>query len=149
MSKIEAPPNTIAVRHVHLWVDDQDEALAFYRDKVGMELRADGTLPEAGDYRWLTVGPPGQPDLEIVLDAIPGPPVLTAETSEQIRDLMAKGWGSTVFLSTGDCRAAYEELRGRGIDFVEEPTERPYGIDCYFRDPSGNPIRLMELRTPE
>ena len=137
----------IKVAHVHLWVHDQDEALAFYTDKLGMEVHADVTLPEMGGYRWLTVGPVGQPDFAIVLDAIPGPPAMDAGTAEQVRDLMAKGWAGTVFLTTDDARASYEELSGRGVDFVEEPEERPYGIDSYFRDPSGNTIRLMELRS--
>jgi catechol 2,3-dioxygenase-like lactoylglutathione lyase family enzyme len=137
----------IKVAHVHLWVHDQEEALAFYTEKLGMEVRADVTLPEMGGYRWLAVGPVGQPDLAIVLDAIPGPPAMDAGTAEQVRDLMAKGWAGTVFLTTDDARASYEELSGRGVDFVGEPEERPYGIDSYFRDPSGNPIRLMELRT--
>jgi catechol 2,3-dioxygenase-like lactoylglutathione lyase family enzyme len=136
----------IKVAHVHLWVHDQDEALAFYTEKLGMEVRADVTLPEMGNYRWLTVGPVGQPDVAIVLDAIPGPPAMDAGTAEQVRDLMAKGWAGTVFLTTDDARGSYAELRERGVEFVEEPEERPYGVDSYFRDPSGNPIRLMELR---
>jgi catechol 2,3-dioxygenase-like lactoylglutathione lyase family enzyme len=136
----------IKVAHVHLWVHDQDDALAFYTEKLGMEVRADVTLPEMGGYRWLTVGPAGQPEVAIVLDAIPGPPAMDAGTAEQVRDLMAKGWAGTVFLTTDDARASHAELTGRGVEFVEEPEERPYGIDSYFRDPSGNPIRLMELR---
>jgi catechol 2,3-dioxygenase-like lactoylglutathione lyase family enzyme len=136
----------IKVAHVHLWVHDQNEALAFYTEKLGMEVRADVTLPEMGGYRWLTVGPAGQPEVAIVLDAIPGPPAMDAGTAEQVRDLMAKGWAGTVFLTTDDARASHAELTGRGVEFVEEPEERPYGIDSYFRDPSGNPIRLMELR---
>jgi catechol 2,3-dioxygenase-like lactoylglutathione lyase family enzyme len=136
----------IKVAHVHLWVHDQEQALAFYTEKLGMEVRADVTLPEMGGYRWLTVGPVGQPDVAIVLDAIPGPPAMDAGTAEQVRDLMAKGWAGTVFLTTEDARASYAELRERGVEFVEEPEERPYGIDSSFRDPSGNPIRLMELR---
>jgi catechol 2,3-dioxygenase-like lactoylglutathione lyase family enzyme len=139
----------IKIAKVHLWVHDQDEALAFYTQKLGMEVRADATLPEMGNYRWLTVGPVGQPEASIVLDAIPGPPAMEAATAEQVRDLMAKGWAGTVFLETDDCRRDYEDLRGRGVEFVEEPEERPYGIDSYFRDPSGNPIRLMQLRDAE
>ena len=135
----------IKIAHVHLWVHDQDEALAFYTEKLGMEVRADATLPEIGDYRWLTVGPVGQPDVAIVLDAIPGPPAMDAGTADQVRDLMAKGWAGTVFLTTDDARASYEELTGRGVEFVEEPEERPYGIDCAFRDPSGNNFRLTQL----
>ncbi|MEA2320276.1 MAG: hypothetical protein QOD81_126 [Solirubrobacteraceae bacterium] len=135
----------IRLATTQLWVHDQDEALAFYTDKLGMELRADVTMPEMGDFRWLTVGPPGQPDIAIVLMAIPGPPVMDADTAEQVRALMAKGFAGTVFLTTGDCRASYDELRGRGVEFTEEPEERPYGIDAAFRDPSGNHIRLTQV----
>jgi catechol 2,3-dioxygenase-like lactoylglutathione lyase family enzyme len=129
-----------------LWVHDQDEALAFYTQKLGFETRADVTLPEMGDFRWLTVGPAGQPEVAIVLMAIPGPPVMDAETAEQVRTLMAKGFAGTIFLTTDDVHAAYEELKGRGVDFVEQPEERPYGIDSSFRDPSGNNIRLTQVR---
>jgi catechol 2,3-dioxygenase-like lactoylglutathione lyase family enzyme len=135
----------IRISTAQLWVHDQDEALAFYTDKLGMELRADVTLPEMGDFRWLTVGPPGQDDVSIVLMAIPGPPVLSDETAEQVRDLMAKGFAGTVFLTTDDCQASYEELKARGVEFSEEPEERPYGIDSGFRDPSGNSFRLTQL----
>jgi uncharacterized glyoxalase superfamily protein PhnB len=136
----------IKLSTAQLWVHDQEEALAFYTQKLGMELRSDATLPEMGDFRWLTVGPPGQPDIAIVLMAIPGPPVMDPETADQVRDLMAKGFAGTVFLTTDDCRASYEELRSRGVEFTEAPEERPYGIDCGFRDPSGNALRLTEVR---
>jgi catechol 2,3-dioxygenase-like lactoylglutathione lyase family enzyme len=128
-----------------LWVHDQDEALDFYTKKLGMEVRSDVTLPELGDFRWLTVGPAGQPDIAIVLMAIPGPPVMDSDTAEQVKSLMAKGFAGTVFLTTDDCRAAYEELKGRGVEFTEAPEERPYGIDSAFRDPSGNSIRLTQV----
>ncbi len=128
-----------------LWVHDQDEALAFYTEKLGMEIRSDVTLPEMGDFRWLTVGAPGQADPAIVLMAIPGPPVMDAETADQVRTLMAKGFAGTVFLTTDDVRAEYEQLKSRGVEFTEEPEERPYGIDCGFRDPSGNSARLTQL----
>ena len=136
----------IRISNAQLWVHDQDEALAFYTQKVGMEVRADATLPEIPDFRWLTVGPAGQPDVAIVLMAIPGPPVMDADTAEQLRDLVAKGWAGTVFLTTEDCRASYEELKERGVEFSEEPEERPYGIDSAFRDPSGNNIRLTQVK---
>ncbi len=129
-----------------LWVHDQDEALAFWTEKVGMEVRSDVTLPELGDFRWLTVGVPGQDDFSIVLMRIPGPPVMDSDTAEQVRELMSKGFAGTVFLETDDCRASYEELRGRGVEFNEAPEERPYGIDSGFRDPSGNSIRLTQVR---
>jgi len=131
-----------------LWVHDQTEALAFYTDKIGFEVRTDVTVPELGNFRWLTVGPAAQPDIAIVLMAIPGDPVMDAETAEQVRTLMAKGFAGTVFLTTDDCNAAYEELKGRGVEFTEQPEERPYGIDSAFRDPSGNHIRLTQVREP-
>src|SRR3954454_16310391 len=129
-----------------LWVDDQDEALEFWTKKAGMEVRSDVTLPEMGDFRWLTVGPAGQPDVAIVLMAIPGPPVMDPDTAEQVRGLMSKGFAGTVFLTTDDVRADYEELKSRGVEFTEDPEERPYGIDCGFRDPSGNSVRLTQPR---
>jgi predicted enzyme related to lactoylglutathione lyase len=136
----------IRIANMQLWVHDQDEALEFWTTKLGFEVRSDVTLPEMGDFRWLTVGPAGQDDVAVTLMAIPGPPVFDPDTAAQIRDLMSKGAGATVFLTTDDCRASYEELKGRGVEFVEEPEERPYGIDCGFRDTSGNHIRLTEVR---
>jgi uncharacterized glyoxalase superfamily protein PhnB len=136
----------ISIANTQLWVHDQDEALAFYTEKLGMEVRADVTLPEMGDFRWLTVGAAGQPDFSIVLMAIPGAPVMDGETGEQVRTLVAKGFAGTLFLTTEDCRAAYEELSGRGVEFSEAPEERPYGIDAGLRDPSGNSIRLTQVR---
>ena len=136
----------IRIATTQLWVHDQEEALAFWTEKVGMEVRADVTLPELGDFRWLTVGPAGQPDIAIVLMAIPGPPVMDADTAEQVKALMAKGFAGTVFLNSDDVHADYEELKGRGVEFTEEPEERPYGIDSAFRDPSGNSIRLAHVR---
>jgi catechol 2,3-dioxygenase-like lactoylglutathione lyase family enzyme len=135
----------IRIANAQVWVHDQDEALAFYTQKLGWEVRADVTFPEMGDFRWLAVGPPGQEDFAIVLMAVPGPPVFEAETTEQIRTLMAKGVAGGIFLTTDDVRASYEELRARGVEFTEEVTERPYGIDTGFRDPSGNSIRLTQL----
>ena len=136
------------IANAHLWVHDQDEALAFYTEKLGMEVRTDVTLAEMGDFRWLTVSPPGQEDVSIVLMAIPGPPVMEPETAARVEDLMAKGFAGTVFLTTDDCQASYEELKGRGVEFNEPPEERPYGIDTGFRDPSGNSIRLTEVKLP-
>jgi uncharacterized glyoxalase superfamily protein PhnB len=136
----------IRLSTAQLWVHDQDEALAFWTQKVGMEVRADVTMPEMGNFRWLTVGPPGQEDVAIVLMAIPGPPVMDAETAEQVRNLMAKGFAGTVFLTTDDVRGEYETLKERGVEFTDELQERPYGIDSGFRDPSGNSIRLTQVR---
>ena len=111
----------ISIATAQLWVHDQDEALEFYTDKVGMEVRSDVTVPEMGNFRWLTVGPPGQPDVAIVLMAIPGPPMIDAATDEQVRDLMGKGLAGTVFLTTDDCRRVHEEMNARGVEFVGEP----------------------------
>lgn len=135
----------ITISTVQLWVHDQDEALAFYTEKLGMEVRSDVTMPEMGNFRWLTVSPPQQPDLAIVLMAIPGPPVMDPATAQDVRGLMAKGFAGTVFLITDDVHASYEELKARGVEFTEEPEERPYGIDSGFRDPSGNSFRLTQV----
>ena len=129
-----------------LWVHDQDEALVFYTQKLGMEIRQDVTMPEMGNFRWLTVGPPTQPDISIVLMPIPGPPVMDADTGKQVKTLMAKGFAGTLFLTTDDVRADSEELKRRGVEFTEDPEERPYGIDSGFRDPSGNSFRLTQVR---
>jgi predicted enzyme related to lactoylglutathione lyase len=136
----------LRIANSQLWVHDQDEALEFYTHKLGWEVRSDVTLEEMGDFRWLTVGPPSQPDVAIVLMHIPGPPVMSDATGEQVRDLVAKGFAGTIFLSTDDCQASYEELKARGVEFTEEPEERPYGIDSGFRDPSGNSFRLTQVR---
>jgi catechol 2,3-dioxygenase-like lactoylglutathione lyase family enzyme len=136
----------IRIANAQLWVHDQDEALDFYTRKVGMEVRVDVTVPELGNFRWLTVSPPSQPDVAITLMAIPGPPVMDDATADRVRDLMARGFAGTVFLSTDDCFTAYDELRGRGVEFVDVPEDRPYGIDASFRDPSGNHIRLTQVR---
>lgn len=136
----------IKISTAQVWVHDQDEALEFYTEKLGMEVRADVTLAELGNFRWLTVGPAGQPDIAITLMPIPGPPMMDPETADQVRSLMAKGFAGTIFLTTDDCVATYEDLKGRGVEFVEPPEERPYGIDCGFRDPSGNSFRLTQIR---
>jgi uncharacterized glyoxalase superfamily protein PhnB len=129
-----------------LWVHDQDEALDFYTRKLGMEVHSDVTLPEMGNFRWLAVGPADQPEVSIVLMAIPGQPVMDAGTADEVRALMAKGFAGTVFLTTEDCQADYEQLKARGVEFSEPPEERPYGIDTGFRDPSGNNLRLTQVR---
>jgi catechol 2,3-dioxygenase-like lactoylglutathione lyase family enzyme len=136
---------SIKIGTTQVWVHDQDAALEFYTKKLGMEVRSDVTLPEMGDFRWLTVGPVGQPDIDIVLMAIPGPPVMDEATAAQVRDLMGKGFAGTVFLVTDDCQKSYEELSARGVEFIETPEERPYGIDAGFRDPSGNSFRLTQI----
>jgi len=128
-----------------LWVHDQDEALAFYTTQLGMEVVQDVTVPEMGNFRWLTVAPKGQSEVAIVLMAIPGAPVMDPETGEQVRELMGKGFAGTVFLTTEDCKATVAELKSRGVQFTEEPEDRPYGLDAGFRDPSGNNFRLTQL----
>ena len=129
--------------HAQVWVNDQDEALAFYTEKLGMEIREDVTVPELGNFRWLTVGVPGQ-DVSITLMAVPGPPVFDDETREQIHALLAKGASGGLFFATDDVHGTYEELKSRGVEFLQEPTEQPYGVDAGFRDPSGNNFRMAK-----
>ena len=128
--------------HTQVWVNDQDEALAFYTEKLGMELREDVTVPELGNFRWLSVGVPGQPDVAITLMAVPGPPVFDEDTRAQIQALLAKGAGG-LFFSSDDVQGSYEELKRRGVEFTQEPTQQPYGLDAGFRDSSGNHFRMM------
>jgi catechol 2,3-dioxygenase-like lactoylglutathione lyase family enzyme len=135
----------IKISVAQLWVHDQDDALDFYTKKVGFEVRTDVTVAELGNFRWLVVGPTGQPDIGITLMAIPGPPVMDEQTADDVRRLMAKGFAGTVFLTTDDIQTSYEELKARGVEFTEQPEQRPYGIDSAFRDPSGNSIRLTQL----
>ena len=135
----------IRIANAQLWVHDQDEALAFYTQKLGWQVGVDVTVAELGNFRWLTVSPPRQEDFSVVLMAIPGPPVMDEETAEQVKRLMSKGFAGTVFLTTDDCVASYEELKARGVEFTEAPEQRPYGIDCGFRDPSGNALRLTQI----
>jgi uncharacterized glyoxalase superfamily protein PhnB len=137
----------IKISTAQLWVHDQDEALAFWTDQVGFEVREDVTVAELGNFRWLTVGPASGDQIAIVLMAIPGPPVMDDATRTQVADLTAKGFAGTVFLETDDAMKAYEELSARGVEFTEKPTVQPYGVDCGFRDPSGNSVRLTQ-RTP-
>jgi catechol 2,3-dioxygenase-like lactoylglutathione lyase family enzyme len=133
--------------NVGVWVHDQDEALAFYTEKLGMEVRDDVTVPEMGGFRWLTVGVPGQDDVAIALLTVPGPPVFDEETRDRISELVAKGAGSGagLFFTTSEIQQSYEEMRGRGVEFTQEPTQQPYGIDCGFRDPFGNQMRLAQM----
>jgi catechol 2,3-dioxygenase-like lactoylglutathione lyase family enzyme len=136
----------IKVTTAQMWVLDQEEALAFYTDKLGWEVRMDVTLPEVGDFRWLTVGPPEQEDFQLVLMAIPGPPVFEEDTANMLRELVARGVTAPIFLSTDDIHADYETLKSRGVEFVDEPEERPYGFDSSFRDPSGNQLRMTQVK---
>jgi catechol 2,3-dioxygenase-like lactoylglutathione lyase family enzyme len=132
--------------NTQVWVHDQDEALAFYTETLGLELREDVTVPEMGNFRWLSVGVPGQPDVAIALMAVPGAPVFDDETREQILALVSKGAATGLFFSTDDVQSTYQELKGRGVEFQQEPTEQPYGIDAGFRDPSGNQMRVAQLK---
>jgi catechol 2,3-dioxygenase-like lactoylglutathione lyase family enzyme len=133
-----------SLTNVQVWVHDQDEALAFYTEKLGMELREDVTVPEMGNFRWLSVGGPGQ-DVAITLMAIPGPPVFEEETRKRITEVLASGASGGLFFATDDVQGTYEELKNRGVEFQQEPTKQPYGIDAGFRDPSGNSMRMAQL----
>ena len=127
--------------HSGIYVLDQDQALDFYVGTLGLEVATDADL---GFMRWLTVNVPGDPGREIVL-ALPGPPAIDEETAAEVRELVTKGaGGGWLIFSTDDCRKTYETLRGRGVEFTQEPTEQPYGIDCGLRDPFGNSIRFTQ-----
>lgn len=130
--------------HAQVWVHDQDEALAFYTEKLGMELREDVTVPEMGNFRWLTVGLPGQ-DVGLALLTVPGPPVFDADTQAKVQEVLAKGAAGGLFFSTDDVHASYEKLKDLGVEFHGEPEQQPYGIDVGFRDPSGNQMRMAQL----
>jgi len=132
-----------AISHFGVWVHDQDEAKAFYTEKLGFEVREDSTLDELGGYRWLTVGPPGQPDLNLILSR-PGPPGVDPETAEQMLALVAKGAMGPGIFRTEDCRATCKELEARGLELAQQPDERFYGIDATIRDPSGNLWRIVQ-----
>lgn len=135
---------TIKIANAQFWVHDQDLALDFYTKKLGWEVRADVTM-EAWSFRWLCVAPPGGDGPALVLMPVPGQPMLDEASSAQLSDLVAKGAGGTLFLETDDCKAAYDELSARGVEFNDPPTVQPYGIDTSFRDPSGNNIRLTQV----
>ena len=130
-----------AITQSQIYVLDQDEALDFYVGKLGLEVNTDADL---GFMRWLTVNVPGEPDREILLEK-PGAPRLDEATAQQVRDLLTKGaMGGSLFFTTEDCRKTYEALSAKGVEFTDEPTERPYGIDCGLRDPFGNSIRISQ-----
>ena len=129
--------------HVGVWVHDQDEAKAFYTEKLGFEVREDATLEDFGGYRWLTVGPPGQPGLNLILSR-PGPPAVDPETAEQLLGLVSKGAMGGGIFRVKDCRATCRELEGRGLELAQQPVERFYGVDATFRDPSGNLWRIVQ-----
>ena len=128
----------------HIFVLDQDKALDFYVNTLGMVVNQDMDL---GFMRWLTVSVPGQPEREVLLEK-PGPPAMDEATAEKIRDLVTKGaTGFTLGLTTDDCRKTYETLKARGVEFTSEPEEHFYGTDFGFRDPFGNQLRIVQLAT--
>jgi catechol 2,3-dioxygenase-like lactoylglutathione lyase family enzyme len=128
--------------YIALWVRDQDEAVAFYTQKLGFEVRDDTTLPELGNYRWVTVGPPEKPDFAIALN-VPGPP-FDADKVEAIKTLMAAGMLTGMFFATDDIQASHEQLKSRGVAIEQEPTQMPYGTEIVLSDPSGNSIRYVQ-----
>ncbi|HWC81212.1 MAG TPA: VOC family protein [Pseudonocardiaceae bacterium] len=125
------------------WVLDQDEAFEFYVGKLGMEVMLDA--PMDGGGRWLLVNAPGQPQTPIML-VVPGPPMMDEDTTAKIRALVATGFLGPGALATDDCRGDYERLKAKGVEFIEEPEERFYGIDAGFRDPFGNHWRLTQAK---
>ena len=131
--------NAITISHV--WVLDQDQALEFYVGKLGLEVKQDLPL---GFMRWLTVGVPGDPNREILLE-LPGPPAMDAATAQTVRELISKGaTGFTVGFTTDDCQKTYETLLAQGVEFTQAPVERFYGTDIGLRDPFGNHIRISQ-----
>jgi uncharacterized glyoxalase superfamily protein PhnB len=129
----------------HLFVLDQDEALDFYVNTLGLQVHTDADL---GFMRWLTVCVPGDPGRQILLEK-PGPPAMDEQTAEKARELLTKGAaGGWLMLTTDDARATYEDLKNKGVEFTSEPTEQPYGIDFGIRDPFGNHLRIGQV-TPE
>jgi catechol 2,3-dioxygenase-like lactoylglutathione lyase family enzyme len=144
------------ISHVAVWVHDQDEALAFYTEKLGFEVRQDATLGELGTeaveseagrtsegYRWLTVGPPGQPEVNVILSK-PAPPALDEATAKELLELVARGAMGPGILRTEDCRKTCKELEERGVELASQPEERFYGVDAAVRDPSGNLWRIVQ-----
>jgi predicted enzyme related to lactoylglutathione lyase len=136
----------ISLSMTQIWVHDQDAAKEFYTTKLGWEVRQDATIAELGGFRFLTVGPPAQPGIAVALLLVPPPPIFDEEDAAQLKALVAKGRAGSLFLSSNDIRADYEALKARGIEFYEEPTEYPYGTDSGFHDPSGNSIRLAQVK---
>ena len=130
--------------HATIFVQDQDAALEFYTKKLGFEVRTDAKME---GFRWLTVGSKDQPELEIVLMAVQPGPMHDEETVAKMKELLAKGaMGAGVF-KTADCHATYEELAAKGVEFLSEPAERPYGVEAVFKDNSGNWFSLTQPRT--
>lgn len=132
-----------SLRISQIYVLDQDQALDFYVNKLGLEKNTDQDL---GFMRFLTVSVPGDGDRQILLEK-PAPPVMDPRTADQVRDLLTKGrTGGHLFFTTKDAKKAYDELRKKGVEITQEPTEQSYGIDFGLRDPFGNHIRVAQLR---
>ena len=127
---------------VGLYVRDQDEAVAFYVEKLGFRVETDA---QNGDYRWLTVQHPDQPSFQLGLFT-PGPPVLDDATARTLREVVAKGAMPPLVLVVDDCRAAYDRMHARGVEFTQEPVKRYGSVDASFRDPSGNGWKMIEER---
>jgi catechol 2,3-dioxygenase-like lactoylglutathione lyase family enzyme len=128
------------VAMVGVYVRDQEEALKFYVEKCGFRVKTD---VKNGDYRWLTVQHPDQPSFELGLFA-PGPPVHDAATAQTLREMVAKGAMPPLTLAVDNCRAAYDQMRSRGVEFTQEPMDRYGNVDAGFRDPSGNGWKMIE-----
>ncbi|MFJ7075810.1 VOC family protein [Streptomyces sp. NPDC098781] len=123
-----------------VWTFDQQRTKAFFTEKIGFEVRNDLSM---GDMKWITVGAEGQPDVELALMSLDGPG-LDPESSEALKKLVAKGVIGAGAFHTDDCRGDYETFRARGVEFIQEPQERPYGIEAIFRDDNGNWYSLTE-----
>ena len=123
---------------------DPEASLAFYRDVLGFEVRND---VGRGTMRWITVGPPGQPDTSILLAPPAADPGITEDERRTITEMMAKGTYGWILLATRDLRATFDKVQASDVEVVQEPVDQPYGVrDCAFRDPAGNLIRIQELR---
>ena len=129
--------------HATIYVLDQDQALDFYTNKLGFEVRTDAKM---GDFRWLTVGPKTQPDLEIILFAVKPAGRFDEEAAGHLRAILEQGALGAGAFDTDDCRATYVELSARGVEFLSPPQEQPYGIEAIFRDNSGNWFSLTQHR---
>jgi catechol 2,3-dioxygenase-like lactoylglutathione lyase family enzyme len=130
--------------HATIYVTNQDEAYKFYVEKLGFEVRTDATME--GGFRWLTVGPKDQPEIELVLMEPKGGMMLDEESAKQLRALVEKGAMGTGVFDTDDCQATYEELKSRGVEFLSPPTDRFYGIEALFKDNSGNWFSLTQRK---
>jgi predicted enzyme related to lactoylglutathione lyase len=128
--------------HATVYVLDQDEALEFYRDKLGFEVRNDMTMDNG--FRWLTVAPKTQPDLEIILMAVKESPMFPADKVALLRSLIESGSMGIGVMEVDDCRKTYEELKAKGVEFMSPPTERFYGIEALLKDSSGNWLSMTQ-----